>query len=157
MIPSRSLLRIFIAVAALSSAATNTSANTISEGRYDWPVLGVIDGDTLKVHLPGLPMELQPVKVRVRGIDTPELKGKCASEKAAAKKAGAFTRSLIEMANTNSRPIQFSKIEWDKYGGRIDADVAIDGRSLADMLVSAGMARRYDGGKRGGWCTGKIP
>lgn len=139
-------------VALIIACTTPALANPGEGARYQWPVVGVIDGDTLKVHLPGLPTELQPVKVRVRGIDTPELHGKCASEKLAAKKAGAFTRHLVDTATAKKRPIHFSKIDWDKYGGRIDADVAIDGRSLADMLVGAGLARRYDGGKRGGWC-----
>jgi len=35
---------------------------------------------------------------------------------------------------------------------RILANVIIDGKSLGDSLVSNGLARRYDGGKRGGWC-----
>ncbi len=139
-------------LAFIITVATPALAMPGDGARYEWPVVGVIDGDTLKVHLPGLPAELQPVKIRVRGIDTPELHGKCASEKSAAKKAGAFTRDLVEAATAKNRPIHFSKIDWDKYGGRIDADVAIDGRSLADMLVSAGLARRYDGGKRRGWC-----
>ncbi|MBI2256148.1 MAG: thermonuclease family protein [Proteobacteria bacterium] len=145
------MLRPFLLILAIAFTAP-ALASPGEGGRYEWPVVGVIDGDTLKIHLPGLPAELQPVKVRVRGIDTPELKGKCASEKAAAKKAGSFTRNLIDAANAAKRRIHFSKIDWDKYGGRIDADIAIDGRSLADMLVSAGLARRYDGGKRGGWC-----
>jgi len=138
---------------ALIIALTDTVlANPGDGGRYQWPVIDVVDGDTLKIELPGLPVELQPVKVRVRGIDTPELHGKCAAEKAAAKKAGAFTRQLVERAAAARRPIHFSRIDWDKYGGRIDADVVIDGRSLADMLVGAGLARRYDGGRRLGWC-----
>ncbi|WP_374381018.1 thermonuclease family protein [Dongia sp.] len=140
------LIGLFLALSSPALATVDT------DGRYDWPVIGVVDGDTLKVHLPGLPMELQPLKVRVRGVDTPERKGKCAAEKAAAEKAGTFTRQLVEKAQAKQRPIIFSKIDWDKYGGRIDADVAIDGRSLADMLVGAGLARRYDGGKRKGWC-----
>jgi micrococcal nuclease len=146
------MLRPILAFFLFLSAANPALASPGEGGRYQWQVIGVIDGDTLKVHLPGLPMELQPVKVRVRGIDTPELKGKCASEKVAAKKAGAFTRNVVERANTAKRPIHFSRIDWDKYGGRIDADVLVDGRSLADILVSAGLAKRYDGGKRGGWC-----
>ena len=31
---------------------------------------------------------------------------------------------------------------------RIAADVIVDGESLADMLVEAGMAVRYDGGEK---------
>ena len=144
------LRRLVIALALL--AAFPAAANVASDGRYQWPVLGVVDGDTLNVHLPGLPMELQPVKVRLRGVDTPELRGKCAAEKTKAREARAFTQRLIDAALAAKRPIYFSRIDWDKYGGRIDADVAVDGRSLGDMLVGAGLARRYDGGKRMGWC-----
>lgn len=121
---------------------------------YDWPVLGAIDGDTLKVHLPGLPMELQPLKVRVIGIDTPESggRGKCAAERDLANKATALTRFLIRNAKATKRPILFSEIAWDKYGGRVDARVTIDGQSLGATLISAGLARPYDGGTRRGWC-----
>lgn len=148
----------FALLAVLLAGSTSMSlAHADTDNRYEWSVLDVVDGDTLKVLLPGLPPELQPLKVRVRGIDTPELHGKCAPEKAAARKASAFTRRLVDTAKATEKQIHFSKIDWDKYGGRIDADVVIDGRSLADMLVSAGLARRYDGGKRGSWCAGKIP
>lgn len=121
---------------------------------YDWPVLGAIDGDTLKVHLPGLPLELQPLKVRVIGIDTPESggRGKCAAERDLANKATALTRFLINEAKAKKKKILFSDIAWDKFGGRVDARVMIGGRSLANTLISAKLARPYDGGKRKGWC-----
>ena len=36
---------------------------------------------------------------------------------------------------------------------RIAADVIVDGESLADILIEAGMAVRYDGGKKTHkWC-----
>ena len=47
-----------------------------------------------------------------------------------------------------ARRIEFEQPSWDKYGGRIDADVWIDGDLLSDQLIAAGLARRYDGGKR---------
>jgi len=146
------LLVPILIIALLSLANTRAFAERVSDGRYDWPVLGAIDGDTLKVHLPGMPMELQPMKVRVRGIDTPEMRGKCDREKQAANKATALTRFLISRAKAQKRPIVFSEIGWDKYGGRLDAVVTIDGRSLGATLISAGLARAYDGGKRAGWC-----
>ena len=38
---------------------------------------------------------------------------------------------------------------------RIAADVFVDGESLADVLIEAGMAVRYDGGKKiHKWCEG---
>jgi endonuclease YncB( thermonuclease family) len=151
LLPPRFVFLLII-TATLSLASMNAFADRVSDGRYDWPVLGAIDGDTLKVHLPGLPMELQPMKVRVRGIDTPEIRGKCDREKQAAHKATALTRFLISDAKSRKKPIVFSEIGWDKYGGRLDALVTIDGQSLGATLISAGLARAYDGGKRAGWC-----
>lgn len=118
--------------------------------RFGWKVLAVKDGDTLAVELPGLPAPLNPVAVRVRGIDTPETGGRarCDAERRLAARATAFTRSALQ----HGREIAFGAPAWDKYGGRIDADVWIDGELLGERLISAGLARPYDGGKRKGWC-----
>ena len=41
----------------------------------------------------------------------------------------------------------------DKYGGRIDATVKVDGRDLAPALIAAGLGHPFNGeGKRAGWC-----
>ncbi|HET6158485.1 MAG TPA: thermonuclease family protein [Dongiaceae bacterium] len=113
-------------------------------------MVGVKDGDTLAVNLPGLPAPLNPMAVRLRGADTPESGGraKCASERKLAERATYFTRQAI----TSARSIEFEEPAWDKYGGRIDADVWIDGALLSDQLIAAGLARPYSGGKRAGWC-----
>ncbi|WP_119301327.1 thermonuclease family protein [Dongia deserti] len=118
--------------------------------RYAWQVVGIKDGDTLTVNLPGLPPPLNPVAVRVRSVDTPESGGraKCAGERKLAERATLFTRQMISAA----RSIEFTSPSWDKYGGRIDADVWVDGQLLSEQLIIAGLARRYDGGKRAGWC-----
>lgn len=143
------LVAAFFATASLAAPGLAAPSDV-----YRWPVLGAIDGDTIKVHLPGLPHELQPVKIRVLGIDTPESGGraKCARERELGAKASALTRFLVNDARERRLPISFSEIGWDKYGGRIDAKVTIDGRSLGDTLIGAGLARAYDGGKRAGWC-----
>jgi len=118
--------------------------------RFRWQVVGIKDGDTLAVVLPALPATLNPIGVRLRGVDTPEGGGraKCASERALAARATKFTRQAV----TAAASIEFGDPSWDKYGGRIDADVWIDGKRLADQLIAVGLARRYDGGKRAGWC-----
>lgn len=118
--------------------------------RYSWPVVGIKDGDTIAVEIPGLPATLNPVAIRLRGVDTPESGGraKCAAERNLARRATGFTKLAI----ARGRRIEFTTLDWDKYGGRIDAEIWIDGVSLADQLIAAGLARAYDGGKRGGWC-----
>ena len=75
-------------------------------------------------------------------------RAKCAAERNLAKRATGFTKWAVARA----KRIEFAMPDWDKYGGRIDAEVWIDGASLADQLIAAGLARAYDGGKRNGWC-----
>lgn len=121
---------------------------------YTWQVLRVVDGDTLEVHIPSFPDELTPLKIRVIGIDTPE-KGlaKCKKEKELGYAATKYTADIIEHANTNDKSIKFGNIKWDKYGGRIDADVFIGGKPLSEMLIKSGYARPYDARKKSDWCN----
>ena len=54
---------------------------------YSWPLrtdFPAYDGDTIKITMPGLPPEIAAISVRVAGIDAPEIKGKCDSERAKA-------------------------------------------------------------------------
>ncbi len=134
----------------LNSVSQPTFAAEQDNPRYAWRVIGIKDGDTLAVDLPGLPASLNPVAVRLRSVDTPESGGraKCAAERELAERATRFTRGAIAAA----RRIEFGLPSWDKYGGRIDAEVWVDGKRLADQLVAAGLARPYDGAKRGSWC-----
>ena len=134
----------------LAAAVGSSTVSAADQLRYAWPVVGIKDGDTLAVHVPGLPPTLNPLAVRVRSVDAPESGGraKCASERKLAERATHFTRQAISAA----RRIEFAKPSWDKYGGRIDADVWIDGKLLSDQLIAAGLARLYDGGKRHSWC-----
>ena len=39
------------------------------------------DGDTCYVTVPSLPEELQSMSIRILGIDTPEIRGECETEK----------------------------------------------------------------------------
>lgn len=139
-----------ILIALFAAASIIAATGAIAGDRFTWLVLAVKDGDTLAVNLPGLPEGLNPVAIRVRGIDTPETGGraKCAAERNLGGRATDFTREAVR----RGRVIEFAEPSWDKYGGRIDADVWIDGELLARRLLEAGLARAYDGGKRGGWC-----
>jgi endonuclease YncB( thermonuclease family) len=147
--PLRSIFpRLLIAL--LATTASPAVAAAPDHARFTWPVIGIKDGDTLTVNLPGLPASLNPVAIRLRSVDTPESGGRarCASERKLAERATHFTRQAIATASN----IEFESPSWDKYGGRIDADVWIDGRLLSEQLIAAGLARRYNGGRRAGWC-----
>ncbi|WP_312862159.1 thermonuclease family protein [Rhizobium sp. P32RR-XVIII] len=108
-------------------------------------ILRVIDGDTLLVEAQPWPQQKMEVYMRIRGIDTPELRSKCESVRQAGLEA---QHALEELAATSPR-IQLTRISGDKYFGRIVADVTLsDGRSVADDLLLAGLARTYDGGRK---------
>ena len=116
---------------------------------YEWQILRVVDGDTIEIKNECFPTELK-LSIRVLGIDTPEKgsRAKCEKEAKLAEKASKFTKEFIGKNKTAT----FRNIKWDKYGGRLLADVEINGKSLSDELIKNGLARSYDGKKKGSWC-----
>ena len=110
--------------------------------------LEIVDGDTLTVRaLIWLGNEVE-TKVRILGIDAPELKGKCPLERRKAVEAREALARLVD-----HQAVQLSDIRSDKYGGRVLAHVKnAKGQDLGEALKSVGLARPYDGGKRSGWC-----
>jgi endonuclease YncB( thermonuclease family) len=112
-------------------------------------ILRVVDGDTLHVEAAIWIGQRITVNVRIRGIDTPELRGDCHREKAMAEAAKSELARL-----TRTGAIQLRDIENDKYAGRVLADVeTAAGIDVAAHLLATGHARAYDGGGRGGWCA----
>jgi micrococcal nuclease len=107
------------------------------------------DGDTITFNLPELhPIIGEKISIRVNGIDTPEIRGKCEKEKYDAKQAKEMVADILK----DAEQIVLRNMERGKYF-RIAADVIVDGENLGDMLVEAGMAIRYDGGKKSkNWC-----
>ncbi|MCO5132730.1 MAG: thermonuclease family protein [Xanthobacteraceae bacterium] len=117
-------------------------------GRHAVDVLRTIDGDTFeaRVHLwPGLDMV---TRVRLRGIDAPELKATCADEFRMAQAASLALRALLAEGE-----VTIFNIGPDKYSGRVVADAATRRTpNVSEALLRAGQVRRYNGGHRGGWC-----
>ncbi|MCU7877149.1 MAG: thermonuclease family protein [Candidatus Thiodiazotropha sp. (ex Lucinoma borealis)] len=111
-------------------------------------VVSVYDADTFRVNIQGWPPVVgHNVPIRVSGIDAPEVRARCHQEKVLALLARAQTRNLL----INAKQIELREIRRGKYF-RLLADVWVDGRRLSQQLITAGLARPYDGGKREGWC-----
>jgi endonuclease YncB( thermonuclease family) len=107
-------------------------------------VLRVIDGDTFeaRVHVwPGLDIT---TKIRLRGIDAPELRARCPQERTMAEAARDALRDMLAEGT-----VGVSGVTLDKYGGRVVADAGT--RSIANVsaqLLAKGLARSYGGGRR---------
>jgi endonuclease YncB( thermonuclease family) len=118
--------------------------------RHPVDVIRTIDGDTFeaRVHLwPGLDMT---TRVRLRGIDAPELKASCPQELQMAEAAGEALRNLL-----GEGEVTIYNIGPDKYNGRVVADAATRRTdNVSAALLAAGHARSYGGGRRSGWCAG---
>jgi endonuclease YncB( thermonuclease family) len=122
-------------------------------GTHPAEVLRVIDGDTFeaRVHVwPGLDIT---TKVRLRGVDAPELKARCPAERAMAEAARDALRDMLAEG-----AVGIAAVTPDKYGGRVVADAGT--RSVASVsaeLRAKGLARSYGGGSRRGWCDEAAP
>ena len=107
------------------------------------------DGDTIRFDLPGYPpIAGDDIRVRVNGIETPEINGKCEKEKYDAQQARDMVADILKDAER----IDLKNMKRGKYF-RIVADVIVDGENLADILIEASVAIQYSGGKKTkNWC-----
>ena len=112
-------------------------------------VISVYDGDTFRVDIDSLPPIVgKNIPIRLNGIDTPEIRGKCEYEKDLALKARDFVRNKL----ANAKEIKLTKLQRGKYF-RVVADVMIDGVSLEQELLENKLAYKYTGGKKSSWCN----
>ncbi|MBC7950590.1 MAG: thermonuclease family protein [Rhodospirillaceae bacterium] len=131
---------IIIGAAALMAAGTPASASEMLAGPYNAQVLRVIDGDTVEARVRLWLDQDLTVRVRLRGIDAPEMHEDCAD--AAEASRTALTRLL------GAGAVTLTRISYDKYGGRVDAALSLaDGRDVSAVMLSGGYARRWPKGK----------
>ena len=99
------------------------------------------DGDTLRCG---------PKRVRVIGLDAPEMRARCPVERALAVVARDRLAKLVE-AGVTLRPRG-----RDRYRRLLAVVLDSRGHDVAAVLVGEGLARPYDGhGRRQGWCGGR--
>jgi len=112
------------------------------------------DGDTITFNIPRIhPLLGANIPVRVRGLDTPEIRTSDPCERLKAHAAKLLVNDFLKGAER----IDLVNISRGKYF-RIVADVIVhgktDSKSLAKYLLDAGLAYRYDGGtkQKVDWC-----
>jgi micrococcal nuclease len=122
-------------------------ALTSFEGPVSAHVERVVDGDTIEVKADIWLQQSLTVRVRIDGVDAPELEARCADERARAEVARDFLERRIGNAN-----VQLTHMAYDKYGGRVDASVADAHGDITESLLRSDFARPYHGGKHQPWC-----
>lgn len=96
----------------------------------------VVDGDTVWI---------EGEKIRLAGIDAPEMEGKCAAERHGAALAADRLTELLSRGT-----IAIERDGRDRFG-RTLAIVTVDGVSAGTVLIDEGFARPWDGRRRP-WC-----
>lgn len=135
-----------LATAARSIPPANPARTTLP-GPVKADVIRVVDGDTLVVRATVWIGQTVETSVRIDGIDTPEIRGACASERAAAQDARTALQKM------SAQGVLLSDIRVDKYGGRVIARVTGQQGDIAQWMITNGHARPYAGKTRAGWCA----
>ncbi len=131
----------------LLNAAYADDSGRYFSGPVDAHVDRVIDGDTFEASAAIWIGQTIAIRVRIAGMDAPELRARCDSERGRAQAARAYLSRRIEGGT-----VKLSAVRNDKYGGRVDAVVADAQGDIAAQMIRAGLARPYDGGHRDSWC-----
>jgi len=113
-------------------------------------IVSVYDGDTFKIDLDCTePVFCTNLSIRVNGVDTPELKTTDVCEKHKAEQAKQFTTNFLRAGK-----VKLSDCKRDKYF-RLVCNVSVEGKNLADALISSGLAYPYYGKTKQhvNWCN----
>ena len=123
-------------------------AKQVLPGPFSFELVEVIDGDTFRARVEIWLGQSVTVKVRLKGVDTPEMNGKCPAEKKLAQKAKAFAENWLK-----KNQVQLVNVHYGTYAGRVLATAQIKkGDSLSAALLAENLAKPYRG-RRAQWCA----
>jgi len=146
----RLMFRLFLLLCCLQVVIVQPgfARRQVLHGPVEADVLGVRDGDTLLVRAHIWPGQHVEVFVRIRGIDAPELKGRCSRERQLARAARSILKDLVGEGR-----VRLFSVSGGKYFGRVLADVATEtGSDVQTKMLISGFVRPYRGRKRQSWC-----
>lgn len=134
--------KLIFAIALLASSMVS------AEVLHSYKISKVHDGDTVIIEVDFFPPEIgNRVGLRIKGIDTPELYGKCIEEIEGAKKAKEYMKEL-----TKKGDYKIVLLGRDKYF-RLLGDIKIGEKYISELMIEKGYARKYDGLHKQGWCA----
>ena len=137
---------LFLAIFLSGGPASTTAAARIDPHRASFGICFgpdryscVVDGDTIW---------FEGRKIRIADINTPEISSPgCASEKRLGEQAKIRLQQLL---NQGSFSLASIDRDQDKYGRDLRI-ITRDGESLGEILVTEGLAERWQGHRRN-WC-----
>mgnify|MGYP001171949925 FL=1 len=141
----KNILIILILFNSIIAASNAEDYSDVSVSR----IIKVIDGDTFRADINELPDIIgKNIRIRILGINAPEINGKCTFEKELAIKARDFVQILLDNADL----VVLKNLNRGNFF-RLLAEVIVDGKNLGELLVANDLAVRYQGKKKSSWCA----
>lgn len=119
----------------------------------------VIDGDTLDISYLLNPLFIEQSYVfrghlRLKGIDTPEIRGETELERRVAQRCKSLVQRWVMGPNVRA----FVRIEkWDKYGGRFVGEIKVGETDIAQKLLQLNLAHPFTGReKKSAWTEEEL-
>ena len=118
-------------------------------------IVDVYDGDTITVIFMINKKTPFKTKIRLLGIDAPELKGGSNLEH----EAGTAVRDYLINFISQQRIWWLKSKSWDKYGGRMLAHIHVGNESeetLSSILLKEELVKEYYGAKKSAWKVSEL-
>ncbi len=120
---------------------------------YKATVTAVYDGDSITIDLDmGFSHFQKNMKIRVSGVDTPEVRTRNTLEKLAGTLVQKYVEDLICDKDIIIKTI---KDKGDKYG-RMLGRIYLEDLYLTDDLIDKGLGKTYSGGKKEKWTDEEL-
>ena len=123
----------------------NTRPFELRDMRVRAKIIDVYDGDTVTAAFDTLGAGIYSHRIRLLGIDTPEIRTKNAEEKVAGFEARDYMREQVL-----GKVVLLHIKGTDKFG-RVLATIFLNDVNINEQMVTGGHARVYTGGKREPW------
>ncbi|MGR3365354.1 MAG: thermonuclease family protein [Maritimibacter harenae] len=136
-----------LVIAGLDRLAIPALNRVIMQGEQAEPcrVARVVDGDTITMYCEARGY----TRARLLGFDTPEIfSPRCAGELV----RGLRAKVRLQLILWRADKVRLVKSGEDRYGRDL-VSMFVNDRNVARQMIQEGLARRYDGGPREGWCT----
>jgi micrococcal nuclease len=129
----------FDIIASVAAAQPSSVSGAFSICGSGQRISCVVDGDTFW---------FRGEKIRIADIDTPELSPpRCERER---KRGLEAKQRLLEILNSGPLSFKTTARDEDRFGRKLRI-VYRDRRSVGDILVAEGLARKWEGSRRS-WC-----
>lgn len=113
-----------------STATTNVDADRAFDDDLV-PVVGITDGDTIRVRVDGV-----TERIRIIGIDAPEI-GECFAQQASSKMQSLVQSKDVRLTADSTQD------DRDNFGRLLRHVWLSDGSSVAEILIAGGYGREY--------------